>query len=276
VIRQHERLLDEILAELPAERRLHVGNVRSCIKEKLDRNASRSPVALEGQPLSLGLNASSPGMVVSRALDQSQRYLGEVSDVRFFNLVKRVLQTKGGFSDEVDHEFDSYEQDGDVSLSPLETHPGLNLPPREQMDQYINIYFSTIHLAYPFLPETLFRREYERIRATSDALADLDKTWLALLCKLSRSLALANRLTVSIDAICAIGAYYTSFPGSGSATEKTPVHETYFLWASSLAPSPGSEPSLNKLSLILTQCFYRLAVCKTDRFVNVSKKENMS
>ncbi|KAF4960889.1 hypothetical protein FSARC_10320 [Fusarium sarcochroum] len=92
-----------------------------------------------------------------RQLTPSQnqhRYLGEVSDVHFFNLVKGFLQTQD--LSNLEQDFDSYEQDGEVSA----THTGSNgptaLPGPVETKELVKVYFSTIHIAYPFIPQSTF------------------------------------------------------------------------------------------------------------------------
>lgn len=82
------------------------------------------------------------------------RYLGEVSDVHFFNLVKGFLQTKDLSSPEQD--FDSYEQDGEVWTTNNESNGPTLLPGFAQTRDLVKVYFSTIHIAYPFIPQSTF------------------------------------------------------------------------------------------------------------------------
>lgn len=70
---------------------------------------------------------------------------------------------------------------------------------------------------------------------------------------------MAIRLTI-IDIIFAIGAYYTSFP------EASTVHEQYFHRARALSKVEAVGRSVYRVSFLLAECFYLLAVCKTDRF----------
>lgn len=64
--------------------------------------------------------------------------------------------------------------------------------------------------------------------------------------------------------ICAIGAYYTSLPG---ARKEDTSHEIYYLQALSIALPSGMDRSVEHVSLLLAQCFYLLAVGRTDRLV---------
>lgn len=125
----------------------------------------------------------------SRAPNESQRYLGEVSDVRFFNLIKRVLQKDN--ANRTDDDMDSYEQDDLISSSLSPKFVSGELPSHEAAEAYLEIYFSTIHIAYPFIPKGAFMRTYKRIRETG-TIEDIDITWLATLSESQRVYSLAS------------------------------------------------------------------------------------
>lgn len=184
-IDQYETLLDRIVPDLPEARQRDACTSRSSIKALVDRNIARIESSLKTTHLEIV--TASHVTATSGTSDQSQRYLGEVSDVRFFNLVKRVLQTKS-MSNVIDQEFDSYEQGGDMSHSSSVAHTGMALPRLEEVDQFIDIYFSTIHLAYPFVPQSVFRKNYEIMKGSPEDHDQLDKTWLALLCESIREI----------------------------------------------------------------------------------------
>ncbi|KAF5566437.1 transcriptional activator acu-15, partial [Fusarium phyllophilum] len=178
-------------------------------------------------------------------VSQAERYLGKVSDVCFFNLVKRVLQAQPGSSGS-DQRVDSYEQVDDIASPSVNVMPGrvVELPSREAAKVFADVYFSTVHLAFPFIPQSLFMRSLDQALDSSED-CSLDNTRLAL-----------------IYVICAIGAYYTSIPGEQIGANK--CHEVYFLQALSLALPAGADRSIHHVSLLLAQCFYMLAVCRTD------------
>lgn len=122
------------------------------------------------------------------SLKPSQRYLGEVSDVHFFNVIKRILQTKdapgGGGSGGADHDFDSYEQDGDALLAGAAAGGRLvELPGPEKERKFTDVYFATIHLAYPFIPQSTFSKLCDRIGGAPNGGDRLGGTESALYCK---------------------------------------------------------------------------------------------
>jgi hypothetical protein len=90
----------------------------------------------------------------------SARYLGRVSDVSFFNSVRGLL-SRDGSALPLPPPLESYEREGADSNVSVEAHGDLEIPDRETADKYIDTYFSTIHVAYPFLPKPSFMEEYE-------------------------------------------------------------------------------------------------------------------
>ena len=68
---------------------------------------------------------------------------------------------------------------------------------------------------------------------------------------------------MKLDVVCAISAYYTTLPGGQVGASRS--HEEYFLQALSLALPPGTDRSVDHVCLLLGQCFYLLAVSRTDR-----------
>lgn len=122
-------------------------------------------------------DGESPTKPRQRSITNSQRYLGEASDVRFFNLVKRALQDEN-LSERDDEGMDSYEQDD--ADDPAACVASVELPSPEIADGYLDMYFSTIHVAYPFIPRLSFMKTYRKVREHG-VTEDTDISWLALL-----------------------------------------------------------------------------------------------
>ena len=127
-------------------------------------------------------NAASPWPGLPRA----ERYLGEPSDVRFFNLVKQVLQTQLG-SDNPDHGVASYEQEGDIASSTnVVPEKVVQQPSLDVAKAFANVYFTTVHLAFPFIQQTSYMQWLYQALGLSDDDDDddaLDTTKLAIICK---------------------------------------------------------------------------------------------
>ena len=115
----------------------------------------------------------------------SRRFLGEASDIRFVHSMESQFCHPSGSDQQMqgvpEGRVHSYEQD--VSRTPGPSDPsGGRLPPKSTADDYVDIFFSTIHIAYPFLSEPDFRRQYESFWR-SDSLEDFREPWLSLLHK---------------------------------------------------------------------------------------------
>ncbi|KLO88098.1 transcriptional activator acu-15 [Fusarium fujikuroi] len=208
--------------------------VKDRVKRALDR------IALLTDPRAATIASPSDQDPSSQSpFSQNQhRYLGEVSDVHFFNLVKGFLQTKDSSNPE--QGFDSYEQDGGVSTTNNESNGHTLLPAPVDTRELVEVYFSTIHIAYPFIPQSPFMANLAREGGIPNNATDLAILYV----------------------ICAIGSYYTSFPGRDAVSQTR--HECYFQRAMALTAATSGHHSIQQVTLLLVQCFYLLTVSKTD------------
>ncbi|QGI66784.1 hypothetical protein CEK27_010755 [Fusarium fujikuroi] len=211
--------------------------VKDRVKRALDR------IALLTDPRAATIASPSDQDPSSQSpFSQNQhRYLGEVSDVHFFNLVKGFLQTKDSSNPE--QGFDSYKQDGEVSTTNNESSGHTLLPATVDTRELAEVYFSTIHIAYPFIPQSPFMANLAREGGIPNNATDLAILYV----------------------ICAIGSYYTSFPGRDAVSQTR--HECYFQRAMALTAATSGHHSIQQVTLLLVQCFYLLTVSKTDRLV---------
>ncbi|KFG85393.1 hypothetical protein MANI_026129 [Metarhizium anisopliae] len=232
-IHQQERLLDHVISLLPSGPEQEAVLLKSSrIKSQLDDVISSTRTEVAPRAVASDACGKSP----SSHADRSPGYLGEVSDIRFVNLVKQFLQTQDG-STRTQEDFESYDQ-GESLVSPDKAAcKTILLPVLEEAQQYITAYFTTIHIAYPFIPESRFMQDYKTLR-------DQDSP------------------QTQNDTICAIGAYYRTLPGKDETDDG--LHEKYFLCALTLAPTTNLERSLAQVSLLLARCFYLLVVCRTE------------
>ncbi|RKL46987.1 hypothetical protein BFJ72_g2724 [Fusarium proliferatum] len=208
--------------------------VKDRVKRALDRVALLTDprVTTIASPSDQNQSSQSPSS------QNQHRYLGEVSDVHFFNLVKGFLQTKDSSNPE--QGFDSYEQDGEVSTTNNESVAHTLLPAPVETRELVELYFSTIHIAYPFIPQSPFMANLAREGGIPNNATDL----------------------AILYAICAIGSYYASFPGRDTVSQTR--HECYFQRAMALTAATSGHHSIQQVTLLLVQCFYLLAVSKTD------------
>jgi hypothetical protein len=160
-IDHYEGLVDRLLSD-STQKECHVKEFQE-VKERARR-------ALDGFTQDTDAGSS------TQLSDPNQhRYLGEVSDVHFFNMVKRFLQTSPG----AEQDFDSYEQEGDVSVG--KSRPTA-LPEPDEARRLCEVYFETIHLAYPFIPKSLFMETWGGFQGPLSE-THHNSTDLAILCE---------------------------------------------------------------------------------------------
>lgn len=201
---------------------------------------------------------------------KSQRYLGEASDIRFYNTVKQSLYPQSGdvFDQEdsgVTHDY-SYEQET-PSACPRNHDLSTIMPTRAIADKYIGIYFTTIHIAYPFVPLPAFEEAHNEWWK-SQTHPGLSDTWTSLFCKSAdtKQSTRSARL-ISPVSIYAIGACYESFSGSESDSypHTAPRHQELFEHAQATLNRHEPPRHLDYICALLAQCFYLLATSQTDR-----------
>lgn len=172
-VAEYEQLLRDAAPTLPEPERTKVMTTLTSINGRVENAFSR----LGGRDTPQTIpKAESPSRRRPRSVTNSQRYLGEPSDVRFFNLVKRVLQEQS--PSERDEGMDSYEQDDADDAAACDA--SVDLPSFHVAERYLEIYFTTIHVAYPFIPRSSFMKTYRDVRERG-VTEDIDISWLALL-----------------------------------------------------------------------------------------------
>lgn len=214
VVDDYDRLAADALPGLPLPDRVVVSERLTALRQRFSGIFGEDEAAVAATPSSSQQQQQQQPMLPSPASNVAlprppavaERYLGEVSDVRFFNLIDRALQEKkneAGSSCSPEKPgsetaLDSYEQDEPSCAAAAAAAVELEqlaaaLPARDAAERYLDVYFSTIHMAYPFISRTLFVTTYRRYRANPAAAVDLDGSWLATLCRLTRSLSLSAR-----------------------------------------------------------------------------------
>lgn len=110
----------------------------------------------------------------------SRRYLGEISDVHFCNIVKLTAESDVGARDATDY-VDNYDPEELAAPRPF-SQPLMNMPGRAQVAEDLETYFSTIHFAYPFVSKLSFMAKLETLQ-TQGVISGLTPSWLSLLCQ---------------------------------------------------------------------------------------------
>ncbi|KAI1341009.1 fungal-specific transcription factor domain-containing protein [Xylariaceae sp. FL0016] len=231
IFERYQNFVTELCVELPENDRAEVSKSLACVQAHVRKTKS-----YKSTDRSESNAASTPRLT-------SQKYLGEISDIHFFNLVERA--TRGDTSSpEAEDGMDSYEHE-DNSTTRRFYDPLAILPSEEKVHEYLETYFSIIHHAYPFVNKPVFLERLNSLCANETS-TTLSPSWSALL-----------------YAILAIGAYYNSWPNIDTKTQ--PEHARLFERSLHLAQYDILEQSLTQVSALLAQCFCFLISSKIDR-----------
>lgn len=175
-IQSYDKLIRSVRVDLPDSARAAVDVTLLHIQRRLP-----SDLVSLNTPCSATEGPAFPGR---QSVDNAntQRYLGEASDVRFFHTVKSIFREGDQLDGTDQRDIQSYDQ----GVLHLEARDGperqSDLPTRELADTYIEIYFFTIHIAYPFVSKPSFMARYEKFWE-GDVETVQSSSWLPLLCK---------------------------------------------------------------------------------------------
>ena len=190
-------------------------NSRTTMDEEL------AAVRSKPKPESVDGGASSPTSQQDDAA--GERFLGEASDIVFYNTVKQSLHVQSpasgsnvqGSPEIAEASYEQYKptQRPKHELSSI-------MPSRATADRYLDIYFSTIHIAYPFLSQKLVEEAHREWwqKGTQSVFSQAD-IWLSLM------------LT-----IYAVGSCYECFSGSDvdTSARQDRLHHRLFDQASAV------------------------------------------
>jgi hypothetical protein len=179
-IQSYEKLIRSVRLELSDSTRAAVDLTLSYIRCQLPAAILRSSASSNVHAVGAILDHSLQNRTTNQSAGK-QRYLGEASDLRFFHTIKNILQDQDQTDGVTENDIQSYDQ----GIPHLEMQGGINhpeLPTKELADSYIDIYFFTIHIAYPFLSKPLFIECYEGFWK-GDIEARESSSWLSLMCE---------------------------------------------------------------------------------------------
>ncbi|KAJ5659474.1 hypothetical protein N7507_005925 [Penicillium longicatenatum] len=175
----------------------------------------------------------------------SPTYVGKASDIHFIHSIRQCVQ---GPTEPAGEAAQNYSQTHSPESLTLFKHPVL-FPSPSEAEQFLDVYLSTIHVAYPFISKSVLLEAFQRFQA-----GDINKPefrpWLAL-----------------FSFIFAIGSYYTSFPHSKDSGNQ--YHFRYHDQGVYFSGELSADCSLMSIWTLLVQCFFLLAVCHTDRCWNI-------
>lgn len=178
-IQSYDKLIRSVRLELSDSTRAAVDLTLSYIRNRL-------PADILGPSASSGACATAPILHrchQSGITDQAegrQRYLGEASDLRFFHAIKDILRDEDQSGGVAENDIQSYDQ-GILHLETQDNNQS-ELPTKDLADSYIDIYFFTIHIAYPFVSKPSFIERYERFWK-GDVEVKESSSWLSLMCE---------------------------------------------------------------------------------------------
>lgn len=167
---------------LSAEEQQNVTSTISRLKSRANVALADIGASSASPPTSVHISEGRNDQLTVSPANHNERYLGEVSDVQFFNLVKRMLQIQGGSYPE--QNVDSYEQDGNTETpGDAITSTPMEIPSPANAKELMDVYFSTIHIAYPFIPEAMIARHFSNDQSLPQKPVFQSTTQVALLCK---------------------------------------------------------------------------------------------
>ncbi|KAF3769990.1 hypothetical protein M406DRAFT_343947 [Cryphonectria parasitica EP155] len=241
VFRRYHQAVHALTPQLSPGAQAEVNKSLACIQAHLCPRASSDTTTASSQKSTSGSSVVIPCF-------QDPRYVGEVSDIHFFNLVKQSSAAASGeggpgqgtHGDEVDN----YDAEALTTARSFQ-NPLSDLPSRTQVDTYLTIYFSTVHEAYPFVDKRSFKARLDSLQADGST-AELTHSWLSLL-----------------YALLAVGAYYDSFRPEGRSAAS--LHQKLFNCSLVLSHYGTLERSLTQVSALLAQCFYLLITSEIER-----------
>ena len=193
-VQSYEALVQRLRPTLGPSERAEADLTLEGIRKQLPPDSpimeGESELTLEGVPKHV--SSGSPTMEATPAQSRqsavqatSPTYLGKASDIRFFNTIREFMRDEESSSGLDQHPAETYDQSHTSWISSAFAKP-LKLPSRTSALMYLDIYFSTIHIAYPFLCKPMIFRHWARIsKGNFDKVAD--HSWLALLSRHSVS-----------------------------------------------------------------------------------------
>lgn len=189
-VQSYEALVQSLRPNLGLSERAEADLVLEGIRKRLPTDSSAMEAGEEltvegihqqGQSNSSAMEGSPAPSRQTNTPAMSPTYLGKASDIRFFNTIREFMREEEETSSVDKHPTETYDQSHTSWMSSAFARP-LKLPTRTSALMYLDIYFSTIHIAYPFLCKPMIFHHWTRIlKGNFDKVAD--HSWLALLSK---------------------------------------------------------------------------------------------
>ena len=166
-IKSYDALVQSVRPKLVESDRAAVDLTLECIRRQLPKDALCGVAAS---------SASAPSAETAR----DPAYFGPASDIRYFNIVRNhmLVQETPHTTDGEDPQ--SYDQSDSPNPLSSMAQP-LQLPAKATALTYLDIYFSTIHVAYPFLSRSMLLHQLDKLWGGEIGQVSGRHPWLALL-----------------------------------------------------------------------------------------------
>ncbi|KAJ5190221.1 uncharacterized protein N7498_009206 [Penicillium cinerascens] len=236
-VKSYEALIQEIRANLDSSRQAALDFSLQDIRRLVPQQPKEEQLALDDAEANADAGiAAAP----------SPTYVGKASDIHFIHSIRQCVHGRRDVA-EGDTPTQNYSQTHVLENPTILKHP-LLFPSPAEADQFLDVYLSTIHIAYPFMPNSVLLDAFQRFKKGEVHEAEF-RPWLAI-----------------FNFIFAIGSYYTSFPhGKHSSIGH---HLRYYDQGLYYSRELSADCSLLSVWVLLVQCFFLLAVCHTDRCWN--------
>ncbi|KAF4943528.1 hypothetical protein FSARC_14900, partial [Fusarium sarcochroum] len=171
----------------------------------------------------------------------NQKYLGEISDMNFLNLVKHVTRSDGESPDSY-QDTDDYDTEQAALYCNLPDYL-MEIPRWNEARENLNTYFSVVHCAYPFVHRITLEKKLQMF-LEEGAATNITASWLSLL-----------------YALLAIGSYQNYISGRNPSSS----HQRLIERSLALSEYNALEMSPIQVSALLAQCLYLVSTSQVEK-----------
>lgn len=168
-LRSYEALIQEIRANLDSSRQAALDFSLQDIRRLLPQEPK------DEQPTCDGPEATG---ILGMPAAPSPTYVGKASDIHFIHSIRQCVHGHRDLTGEDTSPQDSH-QSRVLESSTVLKHP-LLFPAPAEADQFLDVYLSTIHIAYPFLSKQVLLDAFRRYQKGEAHAAEF-RPWLAVL-----------------------------------------------------------------------------------------------
>ncbi|ORY83617.1 fungal-specific transcription factor domain-domain-containing protein [Protomyces lactucae-debilis] len=247
-LRKIEPQLDADTAAEAQDLARQLENVRLTIKTQ---DAGRLPALSASCPVPLPVSDSVPATIANGGLDlpplqiRPSGVLDRSSDLAFVKFVNNQSIKDSQATSGPNPNIAFFLDEGDIVKPNFSSVEDLfRYPTREEGDKLLDAYFSTLHIAVPFLWERKVREIFDKVHKGEIQWSDLDRTTLSML-----------------NFVLALGAYWCNWPYED--------HCLYFARGRQLFFDVFKNSTIELIQCHLLACFYLLIINKPARAWNV-------